>query len=221
METLDRRISASSDQLDTLRREKKHVWVESDDLGRHSRHGRHSSRPATSASHHSKRPRSAMRHNHPELDKTEKVPLEDDDNEVTIDYRGEKISKSRYFFGDILNKSSGPSSGTSSNNNGSNNGRPKSRLGFLKEDRNNKHRKTAVDIFLEDSGPYSRKLYGPPPPTKESAKDKSPAKNNNSSNNNNNVNNNTKRARSQEIIIEVSHTYFNWWWSIVVSTGTS
>jgi hypothetical protein len=32
---------------------------------------------------------------------------------VTIDYRGEKISKSRYFFGDILNKSP---AGSSANN---------------------------------------------------------------------------------------------------------
>jgi len=34
-------------------------------------------------------------------------------------------------------------------------------------DRKEKARKTAVDLFLEDAGPYSRKLYGPPPPSKE------------------------------------------------------
>ena len=196
METLDRRISASSDQLDTLRREKKQNWMENDELGRQSRHGRHSTRPATSASCHSKRPRSVTRHNHPELDKTDKI-LEDNNNEITIDYRGEKISKSRYFFGDILNKSSGPSSGGSSNNNGSNNLRSKTRLGFLKEDRAVKQRKTAVDIFLEDAGPYSRKLYGPPPKDKASA-----------SKNVIGSSGNGKRARSQEVVHDVSQFSF-------------
>jgi hypothetical protein len=87
METLDRRISASTDQLDTLRREKRSertVWDASqqrqsaDVTGRHSRHG---SRPATSASCHSKRPRSVTRHNHPPEVDVEKL-MEENNNEV-------------------------------------------------------------------------------------------------------------------------------------------
>jgi hypothetical protein len=80
------------------------------------------------------------RHNHPEIEaeksSSNKLLEDSNNNEITIDYRGEKISKNRYFFGDILHKtgatttSSGPSSGTSGNS-----GRTgaKSRLGFLKE----------------------------------------------------------------------------------------
>lgn len=130
------------------------------------------------------------RHNHPEfeIEKVDKI-IEDNNNEITIDYRGEKISKSRYFFGDILHKSSGPSSGTSAN---SGRAGAKSRLGFLKEDRQQKGRKTAVDLFLEDAGPYSRKLYGPPP-SKESSKEKTKS---------------NKRARSQELIPEVNYIFF-------------
>ena len=157
------------------------------------------SRPQTSASCHIKRPRSVTRHNHPELEaeksSSDKLLEDSNNNEISIDYRGEKISKNRYFFGDILHKtgatttSSGPSSGTSGNS-----GRTgaKSRLGFLKEDRKEKARKTAVDLFLEDAGPYSRKLYGPPPPSKETnAKAEKGAKGNN----------NNKRARSQEVLL--------------------
>ena len=60
-----------------------------------------------------------------------------------------------------------------------------------------KNKKTALDIFLEDKGPYSRKLYGPPKsgnggqdpnqePSGSSSKD-----------------NNRKRARSQEALLQL------------------
>ena len=103
-----------------------------------------------------------------------------------------------------MNKSSGPSSGTSGNSD-----RAKSRLGFLKEDRQSqqqKARKTAVDIFLEDAGPYSRKLYGPPPkePPTTTATTTTPAKETKIGL----KNGNSKRARSQEIIPEVGLSKF-------------
>jgi len=69
-------------------------------------------------------------------------------------------------------------------------GRNKSRLGFRKEE---KPRKTAVDLFLEDEGPYSRKLYGPPPKDGNAKKS---------------TNNKTKRAKSQEIVLEVSQVLY-------------
>ena len=49
-----------------------------------------------------------------------------------------------------------------------------------------KNKKTALDIFLEDKGPYSRKLYGPPPQNGENG-DKSQR----------------KRTRSQEAILQM------------------
>ena len=66
METLDRRISASTDQLDTLRREKKSdrsVWGLDPDAAaaEGGRQSRGPPRPQTSASNHVKRPRSTTR----------------------------------------------------------------------------------------------------------------------------------------------------------------
>ena len=70
-------------------------------------------------------------------------------DDITFRMDGEKMSKNRYFFGGEL-KSAMKTKTTRES----------------KESR--KSRKTAVDIFLEDQGPYSRKLYGPPPPNAES-----------------------------------------------------
>ena len=74
------------------------------------------------------------------------VMMKDD---ITFRMDGEKMSKNRYFFGGEL-KSAMKTKTT------------------RESKENRKSRKTAVDIFLEDQGPYSRKLYGPPPATQES-----------------------------------------------------
>jgi len=70
-------------------------------------------------------------------------------DDITFRMDGEKMSKNRYFFGGEL-KSAMKTKTT------------------RESKENRKSRKTAVDIFLEDQGPYSRKLYGPPPATQES-----------------------------------------------------
>ncbi len=154
METLDRRISASTDQLDTLKREKRanKMWNENNNI-------RASSRPAAS------RPRSVMANK-------KSSPLDD---EVTFRINGEKMSKSKYFFGaaaaasnlQLVNKKQTQPAPTEGD----------------------KKRKTAVDIFLEDKGPYSRKLYGPPPEENSASQTASTEDNKNSR---------SKRARSQE-----------------------
>ena len=55
------------------------------------------------------------------------------------------MSKNRYFFGGELKSAI------------------KSKSSRGPKENSRKPRKTAVDIFLEDQGPYSRKLYGPAP----------------------------------------------------------
>ena len=55
------------------------------------------------------------------------------------------MSKNRYFFGGELKSAI------------------KSKSSRGPKEKGPKPRKTAVDIFLEDQGPYSRKLYGPAP----------------------------------------------------------
>ncbi len=156
MENLDRRISASTDQLDTLKREKRanKMWNENN-----NNHHRSSSRPAAGGG---SRPRSVM---------SKKSPLED---EVTFRINGEKMSKSKYFFGSSSGNKKQAHKSAESNNNPS----------------ETKKKKTAVDIFLEDKGPYSRKLYGPPP-SKTSDE-------NSNSNHSSEDKTRAKRARSQE-----------------------
>ena len=67
------------------------------------------------------------------------------DDDITFRIDGEKMSKNRYFFGGELKSAM------------------KSKSSRQAKESSRKPRKTAVDIFLEDQGPYSRKLYGPPP----------------------------------------------------------
>jgi hypothetical protein len=146
METLDRRISASTDNLDTLKREKKSNRTWADPADRSASRG-----PPT-------RPRSAS---------SRKEPKSAVDQDFTIRINGEKMSKNRYFFGGELKSAA----------------RSKSRLSQKQDKTTAKNvdnkitdkngRKTAVDIFLEDKGPYSRKLYGPPPSSgKEESEEK-------------------------------------------------
>ena len=67
------------------------------------------------------------------------------DDDITFRIDGEKMSKNRYFFGGELKSAI------------------KSKSSRGPKESSRKPRKTAVDIFLEDQGPYSRKLYGPAP----------------------------------------------------------
>ncbi|XP_040565523.1 uncharacterized protein [Lepeophtheirus salmonis] len=104
METLDRRISLSSDQLDTLRQ-----------INRPP--------PPTPSNHF--RSRSASRN--------KLLTQEECKKKINFNLKCESPDKKR--------------------------------------ERARKSRKTAVDIFLEDEGPYSRTLYGPPPPVEKDSKD--------------------------------------------------
>mgnify|MGYP001246923977 CR=1 FL=1 len=142
------------------------------------------------------------------------------------------MSRSRYFFGNGGGKSghSNERSNSSDNNNNirNSNGNIFTRL-RVKEDKNSVNegsdkamKKTAVDIFLEDEGPYSRKLYGPPPSTPHedvtsSSGGSSGGKNSSGSggsagnkkntgitNDQTDYNKRKLRAKSQEIILEVS-----------------
>ena len=78
-----------------------------------------------------------------EIPSNKKSAVVDDDITFRID--GEKMSKNRYFFGGELKSAI------------------KSKSSRGPKEKGPKPRKTAVDIFLEDQGPYSRKLYGPAP----------------------------------------------------------
>lgn len=155
METLDRRISASTDNLDTLKREKR------------SKNRRH-----YEAENAEIRPRSVSNRK-----------VSEEDNDVTFRINGEKMSKNRYFFGGELKSAL-------KNNKKSVGGGPKNVA--------KNGRKTAVDIFLEDKGPYSRKLYGPPPQQTSSTS----AMNESNQEQNHIKNNQRKRARSQEAILQ-------------------
>ncbi|XP_023327865.1 uncharacterized protein LOC111700993 [Eurytemora carolleeae] len=95
MQTLDKRISASIDQLDTLRE----------------------------------------RREAPRFRSSHKIFREETDinqNDVVFKYKGENYSKNQYFFGDSKKQEK-------------------------------ETRKTPFEMFLEDDGPYSRKLFGPVP----------------------------------------------------------
>ena len=289
METLDRRISASTDQLDTLtRRPNDHMITEElqkryrrksncyslddnideydsnkneRDVSRRSKTKLHCrpgsgvdiSRPTyaqqkSALQAHPQRPRSATRftgrsqflstlaaNNKDQNNNSQSSPIENtsyDDDDYTFKYRGEKMSRSRYFFGNGGGKSghSNERSNSSDNNNNirNSNGNIFTRL-RVKEDKNSVNegsdkamKKTAVDIFLEDEGPYSRKLYGPPPSTPHedvtsSSGGSSGGKNSSGSggsagnkknagitNDQTDYNKRKLRAKSQEIILEVS-----------------
>lgn len=174
METLDRRISASTDNLDTLKRDhhkktKDRVWNE----------------PIL------QRPRSVSSR------KVDHSKIEENDD-VTFRINGEKMSKNRYFFGNHELKSAlknpNGGGGKSSAKNVNNNKNTEST-----SNKKNGRKTTALDIFLEDKGPYSRKLYGPPPASASSNHSSSAIL---SSDNSNGEVSNRKRARSQEALLQ-------------------
>ena len=112
MQTLDKRISASSDQLNCARKSK--TKVDSETKTPHRRSG-------------------CVVHQQAKENSDAIV-----NSDVIFKYKGEKYSKNEYFLGnseDLLNTSE-----TSQRERG---------------------RKTPFEMFLEDDGPYSRKLYGP------------------------------------------------------------
>ena len=291
METLDRRISASTDQLDTLTRRPNDQGITQevqkrfrrksncynlddnfDEYGfklsrnnlKKSKDNLHS-RPASgieqtrvaysqqraTSQPNPPRPRSATRftgrsqflsnlaaNNRDQNNNSSSPPFDDDD--YTFNYRGEKMSRSRYFFGSGKNGNNNGRSNSSENNNNMRNSNTNifARKLKNKEDKSSvtdssekaaktaKDRKTAVDIFLEDEGPYSRKLYGPVPPMPQedvtsSSGGSSGGKTSGVSsgsggsaitkktiggaNEQTNYNKRRLRAKSQEIILEVRH----------------
>ena len=179
METLDRRISASTDNLDTLKREKRSNRMWNENLGKKSEKD-----PLL-------RPRSVSGRQPKDKNTT---PADDD---FTFRINGEKMSKNRYFFGGELKSALKNGSKKSGAAVSSDSGNGKSQQGVKMTNGNlasKNSRKTALDIFLEDKGPYSRKLYGPPP-SSDQIIDNFPA----------DSKHNRKRARSQEALLyEVS-----------------
>ena len=160
METLDRRISASTDNLDTLKREK-----------RSNRHWNHHNPKIDHRGQPSDfRPRSVSSR------ATSKVNLETENDDVTFRINGEKMSKNKYFFGSELKSALKPSKSARKA------GAEKPINATSSSSNVAKNRKTALDIFLEDKGPYSRKLYGPPPESEDKSQ--------------------RKRTRSQEAILQ-------------------
>eukprot|EP00091_Calanus_sinicus_P012311 TRINITY_DN27840_c0_g1_i1.p1 TRINITY_DN27840_c0_g1~~TRINITY_DN27840_c0_g1_i1.p1 ORF type:complete len:149 (-),score=30.17 TRINITY_DN27840_c0_g1_i1:75-521(-) len=120
MQTLDRKISASSDQLDSLKRMK-----------------------------HSEQPRRAR--------SSSRVSYErkyQENERVTSEF-----SEYKYYKTDPNMKKSVESIHKTSQRKGSEQGRARS--------------KTPFEVFLEDDGPYSRKLYGPVTPTTRSKRQRS------------------------------------------------
>ena len=289
METLDRRISASTDQLDTLTRRnndnamlddaqkrfrrKSNCYSLDDPFEDYDFKARNKTRPqnrpssgsditrqsysqqqkANLQSLHPQRPRSATRftgrshflstlaaNNRDQNNNSQPHDALDNSNyedEYTFKYRGEKMSRSRYFFGNNggkqVNNNAGRSSSSENNNNLSNSSgniflrklRNKDDKNSVNEGSDKVIKKTAVDIFLEDEGPYSRKLYGPVPPLPQedvtsSSGGSSGGKNSGESsgsggsavtkkssgvvsNEQSNYNKRKLRAKSQEIILEV------------------
>ena len=112
MQTLDKRISASSDQLDCVRNTK--GKVERETVGHNRRSG-------------------CVVHNQGR-ENNDAI----DNSDVIFKYKGQKYSKNEYFLGN--NEDFRNTSETSQRERG---------------------RKTPFEMFLEDDGPYSRKLYGP------------------------------------------------------------
>jgi len=134
MKTLDKKISASSDQLDTLTTEQradKFAQLKAG-LAIQSR-----------ASYRFPPPRESGG--------------EASDGDVIFKYKGTNYSKNEYFFG---------------HNNQGTTRRPEARgEGRGREEERKapsyEERKTPYQMFLEDDGPYSRKLYGPVKPGQE------------------------------------------------------
>ena len=153
METLDRRISASTDQLDTLRKKKGTEDFEDSEGAHRSR------RTGSNSSTRHPRPRSATRFalgNEKKNDNNRSsYVMESEENEFTLNCRGDKISRNSYFFSSSRKCDNKPATSTTV-------AEPVMRKSNLKNG-SGRQKKTAVDIFLEDEGPYSRKLYGPPP----------------------------------------------------------
>ena len=106
MKTLDKAISMSSDQLDTLTSERMRSMMQS--VGQ----------PV----------RASYRLPPPGQNNVSAAPATGADGNVIFKYKGAEYSKNEYFFG-------------------------------IKSEQSNK--KTAYQMFLEDDGPYSRKLFGP------------------------------------------------------------
>ena len=120
MKTLDKKISVSSDHLDTLtseQREEKFLQLKS----RFPMYPRASYRLPTHAS-----------------------DLRDGD--VLFKYKGAMHSKNQYFFGYT---------------NPPRYSEPRHPSNYLSVDEHEQDKKTPFQMFLEDDGPYSRKLYGP------------------------------------------------------------
>eukprot|EP00090_Calanus_glacialis_P046859 TRINITY_DN9410_c0_g1_i1.p1 TRINITY_DN9410_c0_g1~~TRINITY_DN9410_c0_g1_i1.p1 ORF type:complete len:511 (+),score=78.07 TRINITY_DN9410_c0_g1_i1:106-1533(+) len=112
MQTLDKRISASSDQLDCIR--KSRTKVDSETKSRFRRSG--------CVVHAQTKENSDAIAN----------------SDVIFKYKGEKYSKNDYFLGNSENL-----------------------LNNSETSQRERGRKTPFEMFLEDDGPYSRKLYGP------------------------------------------------------------
>ena len=116
MKTLDKKISVSSDHLDTLTSDQRQEKFAQLKLG------------------FPIRPRASYR-----------FPTRDSelsDGDVVFKYKGENYSKNEYFFGNTARRSE-----------------PKYSSDYVSVQEQNK--KTPYQMFLEDDGPYSRKLYGP------------------------------------------------------------
>lgn len=115
MKTLDKKISVSSDHLDTLTSEQRQEKF------------------AQLKSGFPIRPRASYR-----------FPTRDSDlsdGDVIFKYKGANYSKNEYFFGNTARRSD-----------------PKYTNDYLAAEQ---AKKTPYQMFLEDDGPYSRKLYGP------------------------------------------------------------
>jgi len=115
MKTLDKKISVSSDQLDTLTSEQRQDKFAQLKAG------------------FPIRPRASYR-----------LPSRDSDlsdGDVIFKYKGANYSKNEYFFGNTVKRTE-----------------PKFSTKYLEDDQD---KKTPYQMFLEDDGPYSRKLYGP------------------------------------------------------------
>ena len=106
MKTLDKAISMSSDQLDTLTSDRMRSMMQSGGPG----------------------VRASYRLPPPGQNNASAAPATGADGNVIFKYKGAEYSKNEYFFG-------------------------------IKSEQSNK--KTAYQMFLEDDGPYSRKLFGP------------------------------------------------------------
>ena len=173
MKTLDRRISASTDQLDTLRKKKGGDFDSNESAAQRSR------RTGSNSSTRHQRPRSVTRF---ALDSKKggngsnnrsSYLVDNDENDFS--YGVDKAARNSYFFSSSRNKSSNSDKKPGSsvvNNKPVGAETPALRKSNLKNSGSGRQKKTAVDIFLEDEGPYSRKLYGPAPPNMSSSDEK-------------------------------------------------